>query len=385
MSVTEARRVRSMADIRPGRLPFAQQAALMRLQLWLTGETHQRMLDFGSQAQAILLEYARSDGTLDTAAAYMAQMQIAKAWSDTFAGWSLMVERARREAASIPFGSLAVMHRNYVKPTARRVTEASTNPGSVFEPQLGQVVGAAGQRIYGDGLTLSGRIWRMDRETREGINRVLMQGIQDQSSAWDIAKNLEQFLGAGQDCPRWTSTRLYTLTKKDIASGDRRGLKTGEECKGQGVSYNALRLARTEMQFVHHLASDQVLAAQPWVMKEQIVLSPAHPVPDICDDVIAQGEGGQGIYPVGSVQLPLHPNCLCFKISVMQSDEDFTARMRNWMAGGSDTAMDQYAHMIGASTTRQVLEIDFLEDFAAQALGVWLWGGPEALKDRMGL
>ena len=88
---------------------------------------------------------------------------------------------------------------------------------------------------------------------------------------------------------------------------------------------------------------------------------------------------------MGSVQLPLHPHCLCFKVSVLQSDEDFTARMRNWMAGGTDTAMDRYAHMIGASTTRQVLEIDFLEDFAAQALGVWLWGGPEALKDRMGL
>lgn len=385
MIVTEARRVRSMADIRPKRLPFAQQAALMRLQLWITGETHQRMLDFGAQAQAILLEYARSDGKLDTAATYMAQMAIQKAWSDTWAAWALMMERARREAASIPFGSLAVMHRNFVKPAAKKVTEARTNEGSVFDPQLGQVVGAAGQRVYGDGLTLSGRIWRLDRETREGINRVLMQGIQDQSSAWDIAKQLEQFLGAGQDCPRWTSTRLYSLSKKDIASGDRRGLKTGEECRGQGVSYNALRLARTELQFVHHLASDQVMAAQPWVQKEQIVLSPAHPVRDICDDVIEQGEGGVGIYPVGAVQLPLHPHCLCYKISVMQSEEDFTARMRNWMAGGADTEMDQYARLIGANTTRQVMEIDFLEDFAAQALGVWLWGGADALKGRLGL
>jgi hypothetical protein len=265
----------------------------------------------------------------------------------------------------------------------REIEEQKASP--VFEPQLQALIEAATQRIYGDGLNLSSRVWKLDREARQGINRIMMDSIVSRRSAWETAKDLEQFLGANQDCPRWTSTRLYKLTKKDIASGDRRGLKSGEECRGEGVAYKALRMARTEIQAAHHAASDGVMAVQPWVEKEQIMLSPAHAVEDICDLVVEGGEGGKGIYPVGEIVLPLHPHCLCYKVTVMQPEKEFIERLRGWVRGGSDAGMDGYAKFIGANTAEQTGGMSFLDDAIAKALGVWLFGGKGEMEGRLGL
>ena len=43
----------------------------------------------------------------------------------------------------------------------------------VYDPQLRMLLDVAEQYLYGDSLNLSGRIWRIDRETREGINVVI--------------------------------------------------------------------------------------------------------------------------------------------------------------------------------------------------------------------
>jgi hypothetical protein len=217
-------------------------------------------------------------------------------------------------------------------------------------------------------MNLSGRIWKWDRESREGINRVLMDGIANQKSAWDIAKNLEQYLGANEDCPRWTSTRLHGRTKKEIAAGDTGGLLSGNACDGSGVSYNALRLARTEIQKAHTLATDRIMAAQPWVEKEKVHLSAAHPETDICDDVVGGGEKGEGVYDVGTIELPLHPNCLCYKTAVLMDEKDFTSQMNGWLRGTTTwSEMDEYEAAIGGQLSASILP-------NAVNLAVWMFG-----------
>jgi hypothetical protein len=380
-TLTEARRKpRTLADLTPKRAFYAQQAAMMRLQLWFTGETHRIVGEFAQVAKQRLNGVS---GEMDGMKLFQVQHSILSAWNHTFLEeWLPLFQAARREAASIPFGTLAILHERYVRKPAGKFTE-DTDPGPVFEPQLQELLDAAANRIYGDGLTLSSRIWKLDRDAREGINRVLMAGVANKRSAWDIARDLESYLGAGQDCPRWTRTRLDKLTKKDIASGDRRGLVTGAECGAKGVAYNALRMARTELQAAHHAASDRIMEAQPWIEKEQVVLSPAHPKPDICDDVIAAGEGGQGIYPKGGVTLPLHPHCLCFKTSVLPDPSEFVDQLRTWANGGADPALDDYAAFAGAQRD-QVLGMNFLNSVVAQALGVWLWGKVTDMARRTG-
>ena len=142
----------------------------------------------------------------------------------------------------------------------------------------------------------------------------------------------------------------------------------GDACDGTGVSYNALRLARTEIQKAHALATDRILASQPWVEKEKIHLSAAHPGTDICDDVVSGGEKGEGIYDVGTIELPLHPNCLCYKTAVLMEEAQFTSRLRAWMTGSSPwSEMDDYEQMIGGDASKSILP-------NAINLAVWLFG-----------
>jgi len=384
ISVLDEARDKTLANIPVKRAGVAQQAALMRLQLWFTGETHRILSKFSEKAARYVRQYAGSDGVPGGGEMYQAQRSILSAWDETFIEtWLPLFPAVRREAAAIPFGTLALRHKQYFDLAKKQLSEDQAG-SPVFEPQLAAVVEAANQRIYADGLTLSSRVWKLDRDARAGLQRTLMAGLTEQKSAWDVAKDLEGFLGAGQDCPRWVSTRLYVLTKKDIASGDRRGLKTGKECDGQGVAYKALRMARNEIQAVHHEASRAIMAAQPWVEKEQINLSPAHPKPDICDDVVKGGEGGKGIYPIGQIVLPIHVSCLCFSTAVLMRPTAFVQELRGWQDGEPDPALDDYAAFLGVPKA-DVAGLDLFASPIAQALAVWLWGKVADLAKRVGL
>jgi hypothetical protein len=368
-------------EVALGNLDKASFKAVLRLQVFFTGRTHELMIEFGKQARAVIVDYGGADGILNGSSGYQAQTRLLKMWGDTFKIWLDEFLRARREAVSIPYGVLAVRHERLVttplsQATSPQIGESAQFRGSeiteaivdgVFKPQIEMLLTAAGEMYYGDSLNILARIWQIDGDGRDAINRVLMQGIMDGDSAWNIAKKLEQFLGAGMDCPRWTSTRLYGRTASDKSAGDTTGLLSGNDCDGRGVSYNALRLARTEIQKAHALATDKLLAAQPWVMKEQCHLSAAHPEEDECDKTIADGENGEGIYPVGTIVYPLHPHCFCYKTAVLMDEKAFTDKMNGWLNGESWSEMDGYKSMIGGD-----MNISLMSN--AWSLAVWLFG-----------
>lgn len=353
-----------------------QYAAVLRLQLYTIGEVHTVMGEFSQQAVEIVRAAGDADTPMAAGKAAGIMREIRRAWAPALADLTSLVSTARREAACIPLGVLAIQHKKIMTtPAAKRARaaagqaevyvsdpaaaalfqEATDDPPNVdpdavdyvFQPQLEAILRASRNRVKG-GVPLSSRIWRLDENSVAGINGVLTTGIAQGKSAWDIAKLLEPFLGAGKDCPRWTRTRLYSRTKKQIAAGDRTGLISGADCNGQGVSYNALRMARTEIQHVHSAATEELMREAPWIEKEKINLSPAHPVEDICDEIIRDGENGEGIYPIGEISLPVHPNCLCFKTAIQQPNDDFVQQLRGWMKGDSDwPAMDSYAASLG--------------------------------------
>ena len=351
--------------------------ALMRLQLWFTGETHRIMLDFGKGAMAEIVRRADDDGLLDGGTAFLAQTEINNVWGDAWKLWMDTFERARKEAAQIAFGVQAQYHDRLVLPVVEKFITDSDGAitesvgGGVYDPQLRILLNVAGEYLYGDNLNLSGRIWRIDRETRNGINAVLLNGVQSGDSAWNIAKQLEQFLGAGQDCPRWAKDRLYGMSASDRTTSAR-GLFTGADCSGQGVSHNALRLARTEIQKIHNLANDRMMAQEPWVKEEQIYLSAAHPKKDICDDVVNKNDG---VYPKGEIELPLHPNCLCRKAAVLVSKKEFTDELNGWLNGTQDSAtFDAYARDLGVdlSTSLRPESINLAVWLLSNDLDEWM-------------
>jgi hypothetical protein len=378
MASTQSDLISQLDGIALGRMYQASFRALMRLQVYFTGRTHELMLEFRDKAQGSLLRNGGKEQVLDGTSGFAVQSDLMRAWGDTWTQWQAEFMQVRREAGMIAFGVEAVFHDRLLVEGLkvekleglRNEFRSPLNEGitdGVFDPQLRMLLDVASEYLHGDSMVLSGRIWRIDREARDGINMVLMNGIQQGDSAWNIAKALEQFLGAGGDCPRWTSTRLYGRTKSDIASGDVAGLLSGTACDGSGVTYNALRLARTEIQKVHSLATDRMMAQQPWVKEEQVHLSAAHPETDICDDTVAGGRDGQGIYSVGEIELPQHPNCLCYKTAVLMPESEFTSSLRGWMRGESEwSAMDQYASDLGVDLSTSLMP-------AAVNLAVWLF------------
>src|SRR3990172_1247742 len=345
-----------LADIKPGHVWRIQYQAMVRMLLFITGQTHEMLNTLAGDASKAIVQAAGEAGTLDGLGYYQAQSNIEGLWSETFKEWKRQFEVLRSEAVAIAFGGLCALHERFVRPALPVLESAGARAGLfqeamvidyVFQPQMQAVLDAAGRRIYTDGIPLSSRIWKLDRNTREGIKQALAEGLASSRSAWNIAKNLQSYLGGGADCPRWTSTRLR-LTKKEIAAGDLRGLKSGEECRGQGVAYNALRLARNELQIAHAMATDSIMQRLPFVEKEQIKLSPSHPQDDECDAVIAGGENGAGIYPKGTIGLPIHVQCLCFKTAVLQKPDEFAGQLHGWMDGTQPwPAMDVYTGMIG--------------------------------------
>lgn len=369
LPILEAK-AQGLADIAYGKVYEAQQAALMRLQLWTTGQTHVLMLDAQKAASAVLMRHADDEGNLDSAAVFLAQQEIVTIYSDEFfTPWVQLMTYARRQAAMLPFGVLAIQHermRGEVARLSESVQPPNPTNGGVFDRQLQIIIDAMNTRMDG-GMNLSGRIWRIDREARAGIQRVMLQIITEKKSAFDGARLLEQFLGANADCPRWTSTRM-NMDKADIAAS-KRGLISGDACGGQGVSYNALRLARTEIQFAHHAANDAVMAQSPWVQQEEIHLSGGHTGSDICDEVVAGGDGNDGRYPVGAITLPLHPNCLCYKTAVLMPWNDFKRDLNGWMDGSRPwVQMDQYQEFVGGDVGTSLFGNPFSE-----SLAIWLF------------
>ena len=366
------------ADIPLSQVHRTQQKAILRMHLYMTGETHRRLLATGRAMRGAITDAARpSDGTLDGLGQYRAKQAVTREWNKFFAEWKELFEEMRTQAASIPFGMMAVYHDKFLRPklgnlTERALSERTNVIDFVFNPQVEAVRAAADKRIYSDGLKLSRRIWKLDHESLRQIENIISTGVANGSSAWDIAQALEQYLGAGQDCPRWTRTRLYKVPKKEIAAGRRTGLYSKDACAGQGVAYKALRLARNEIQAIHHLATDAMLKQMPWVQREQIHLSAAHPVEDECDVIVTGGENGAGVYAVGAITLPIHVQCLCYKTAVLMSETEFTARLRGWTNGTEAwPEMDAFQQSIGGN-----LLVDLITSQIAQHLARWAFEDP---------
>lgn len=143
------------------------------------------------------------------------------------------------------------------------------------------------------GLVLSDRIWKSGIATRLKIDALLSDGIRSGMSARDLAKQLEQFL---------LPNRAALRTNKPY---------------GSDASYDAMRLARSEISRAHAEASKMAAIANPFVTGLDWSLSARHPRVDVCDSLATIGMSGQRLkdpYPAESAPTPIvssHPMCLC--------------------------------------------------------------------------
>jgi hypothetical protein len=112
-----------LADIPIDQVAQAQQRALMRLQVKVTGETHRLLGEYLDKLRSRLLAYADDEGKL-APESYFALVEYARAtWAETFGAWQRLFEAARREAVAIPFGSLARYHQHFMNLVVKSLVE----------------------------------------------------------------------------------------------------------------------------------------------------------------------------------------------------------------------------------------------------------------------
>lgn len=138
-----------------------------------------------------------------------------------------------------------------------------------------------------DGYRLSDRIWRADAKTRNMIDNLLAYEIRQGTAAVKIAKQLEEFL---------REERAGVRTKKPY---------------GRWGSYDARRLARTEITAAHGRATLASSRANPFVTTILWALSSGREDwPCNCEpNALSDWGYGPGQYPVNDVpDYPDHPH-----------------------------------------------------------------------------
>ncbi len=147
-----------------------------------------------------------------------------------------------------------------------------------------------------NGYRLSDRIWRADQETRRKIDELLAKGLSMGQGSANLSQALEAYL---------IPTRTGIRTLKPY----------GKKFGADGASYDAMRLARTELSRAYNNASYISAYLNPYVTGWEWKLSPSHPRSDICDSYATIGMSGQRIRPPYDLNAPevppAHPNCLC--------------------------------------------------------------------------
>lgn len=119
------------------------------------------------------------------------------------------------------------------------------------------------------------------------------------------------------------------LTARELARSVRDHIRP--DVRG-GVSYAAMRLARTEINNAFHTAAIVAAQDKPWIEGMEWRLSGSHPKPDICDLLAGN------VYPVGSVPPKPHPQCFCYVIPKEPDEDDFVAAFAR---GDYDDALDE--------------------------------------------
>jgi hypothetical protein len=155
------------------------------------------------------------------------------------------------------------------------------------------------------GFVLSDRIWETALNTRNKLNEYLEINIRDGRSALAMSKELEQFL-----------------------KPDRANLRTNKPY-GVNASFDAMRLARTEIAIAHSEVTELAASRNPFVNGMEWALSPSHPKRDVCDRLATIGMGNQRLkepYPIDNypkVVLSSHPQCLCVNYPTVYKGNDY--------------------------------------------------------------
>ena len=175
-------------------------------------------------------------------------------------------------------------------------------------------------RVYDGDWSLSKAIWKHTQKAQKDINRIIAEGVAQNKSAYDIAKDLEKYVNPTSRKP-WDWNKVYPGTAKRI-------------------DYNAQRLARTLVSHAYQQAFIRTTQHNPFVTKYKWDASNSSRVCELC----ASRDGNY----YDKDELPIdHPNGMCTYIAVMEdSMVDIADRVADWVLGAPDPELDAYAEYL---------------------------------------
>lgn len=203
------------------------------------------------------------------------------------------------------------------------------------------------------GYRLSDRIWRVDEETRRKIDKLVAEMVGNGNSAKSISNAVEKYLQPGRE--------LIRTTKPYAAFRD----ASGRWIQPDSLSFDGMRLGRTEIGRANAYAAKMAALANPYVEMMAWNLSLMHPKIDICDQ-----RAKESPYPKEDAPVPIqdsHPQCICVNTSlVTKTPDEVTAQIR--------AELDQAEQQLRRVAPSPLQADEFINQLLGNVLAQWLSG-----------
>jgi hypothetical protein len=176
------------------------------------------------------------------------------------------------------------------------------------------------------GHTLSGRIWNESFEVRKELEAALSVGIEKGMDAVTLSKRLSKYLND------------YPKLQKDYKE------KYGKSASIENCEYRSMRLARSETNMAYRTAEQLRWRQMDFVLGYEIKISGSHDEDDhdVCDEL-------QGRYPKDFEWTGWHPNCMCYEIPILMTEEQFAG---NEKADPVDDVPDNFKEYIAENADK---------------------------------
>ena len=148
------------------------------------------------------------------------------------------------------------------------------------------------------GMNLSAKLWNQSEELKKELECTISTAIDRGQSAVGLSKRLSQYLND------------FSSMKADYSE------KFGHAANCHDCQYASIRLARTEINMAYREAEQLRWKQFDFILGYEVKLSKSHPAPDICNDL-------QGKYPKDFKFVGWHPNCMCYTVPIVMSDDEY--------------------------------------------------------------
>ena len=175
------------------------------------------------------------------------------------------------------------------------------------------------------GFNLSANIWEQSNDYIEGLEAAISNGLSKGMSAITLSKRISKYL------------KDFPSLKKDYSE------KFGKAAHIKDCEYRSARLARTEINMAYRSAENARWKQLDFIVGFEIKRSGRSFACPVCESLT-------GKYPKDFLFVGWHPNCRCYQISILNTEEEFWSdsetsvneitdvpdNFKQWVADNSD-------------------------------------------------